>query len=745
MRVLNWHAITISLILVALPVTRSEAATSAVSAAGEIGGLHELSGIAGMLNEVEERRRRVVYTSYPGLATQGVVHKFVHTTDGSSAFSRIDLVLPSDMPITIRRAYNSMRTSDKNFGTGGWRLTVAEEIHPEITTGMYRYIYGNSQGVEFSGAGVLTSSIDQVTTDISDIGLAGSDQIRITLRTGIIKEFIRRGNIFVLNRVSDAFGNSHRFEYDHSGLVAIVANDRDRVDLHRDSEGNVMSIRGSNGRVVEYSYLGGRLLDSVTDVRGESWGYGYDPNSYLSNATTPMGTVNLRFQHDANGRVVESSINATNHHFRYENNETKVTDGSGREIRFQHYDSGITSKIINWVGIITAVGTNRYGQPERLMRNDEIVSRIQYQTLAHRAIPMTQMIRQVKSGERVILKFDEQGRVSSQRSRRLGESYQVGGYEYGTTPSSVLLGDKTNIKFQADARGNPKHVQIRSGAELDFMWSDTQTKVSVGGQRAILYFDDLRQLRELSAPRQKNVDYTYGQGGFRESMTVSDGSEIDYQYSPAGTLIYTETTQADGTKATFAYDVGPDETLRRISGSGVDGRHVFGYTPSGRLNNIESTVMNSFTFLYDDLDRLEVAIPNGFEPLTYTYAEGEVDIVAQQDARTRAVYSQEWDVHEYASRFDKLYTRTVASQIGVLTYDEQLGEIVPAIRPGEWLPSHKFVAAINNTKLLSLFDRDGPDIFSFSMPSNRLFVPAEYWTVNCCFCCPIEEVICEIP
>ena len=177
----------------------------------------------------------------------------------------------------------------------------------------------------------------------------------------------------------------------------------------------------------------------------------------------------------------------------------------------------------------------------------------------------------------------------------------------------------------------------------------------------------------------------------------------------------------------------------------MDGRHVFGYTPSGRLNNIESTVMNSFTFLYDDLDRLEVAIPNGFEPLTYTYAEGEADIVAQQDARTRAVYSQEWDVHEYASRFDKLYTRTVASQIGVLSYDEQLGEIIPSIRPGEWLPSQKFEAAIKNTKLLSLFDRDGPDIFSFSMPSNRFFVPAEYWAVNCCYCCPISEILCEIP
>ena len=47
MRVLYWYAITFSLVLAGLPVMQSEARTK------EDAGLHELSGIAGMLNEVE--------------------------------------------------------------------------------------------------------------------------------------------------------------------------------------------------------------------------------------------------------------------------------------------------------------------------------------------------------------------------------------------------------------------------------------------------------------------------------------------------------------------------------------------------------------------------------------------------------------------------------------------------------------------------------------------------------------------
>ena len=758
MKTPTWYFLVISSSLLACPANQCKAESSPFSTSAEKTGLasidspneqianfEKFSGIAGMLNEVEERRRTVVYTAYPGLATQGVVHGFVHVTDGSLAFARSDLVVRSDMPITIRRSYNSKRTADGDFGNGGWRLTIAEEIHPGTDAGTYRYIYGNNLGVALSGDGDLLLPIDQVTTDIADIKFKGNGSIRVILRTGVAKEFIRRGDKFVLKAVTDEIGNGQLFEYDEFGLSAIITNKKNRVDFSRNSEGHITEIHSSDGRSVKYIYSDVGLLRSVSDVRGEPWSYEYDQNFYLSNAMTPMGTSNLSFQHDDDGKVFKSSINGRNLTFRYGDYGTIVRDALGREIRFESDVTGLTTRIINWVGTVSTIETNKSGQPEILMRNHDIISRTHYIKAAQKSTPVTQTVRHARSGKNVVLRFDDRGRVISSQSNDPNGSYRIDKYEYGMTPKAVIFGDRTRIGFRSDSVGNPSQIQTLDGTTIDFKWSDSEAQVSIGDESATLQFDGSGQLTTLSIPGDKNIDYRYGQGGFRELITVSDGTEISYQYSPAGTLIYTETTQPNGKTETFVYDVGADEILKRISGSGVDGHHVFSYTSAGRLGSIDSTVMNSFTFLYDDRDRLEVAIPNGFEPITYEYDAGEADIVAQHDARSRAVYGQRWDNSEFSSRFDQLYSRTISSQIGTFTYNEQLGEFISSISPDTWLPSDIFTSAVSNTKFLSLFGQEEPDIFSFSMPSNRLFVPAEYWAVNCCFCCPISEIACEIP
>jgi len=758
MRILTWYCIVISSTLLALPVTQCKAESLSLHTTAEIADsgsdyspsdkattLERFSGVAGMLNEVEERRRTAVYTPYPGLASKGVVHELVHVSDGSLAFARLDLVVRSDMPITIRRAYNSKRLADSNFGLGGWRLTIAEEIHPDFRAGTFQYVYGNNLGVAFSSDGELISPIEQVTTDISDIRFEGLDAVQVELRTGTTKLFVRRGDKFVIKTVTDEIGNSQRFEYDDFGLSRIIAGETDFVDIERDADGLVLSFDSSDGRSVKYSYSDLGSLLSVLDVRGETWRYQYDQNSFLTNAITPMGTSTLKFQHDESGRILNTSINGKHLEFRYGDFGTIVEDKRGREIRFESDVQGLTTRITNWVGTVSSVKTNKNGQPKMLMRNDEMISHVRYKETAKQSSPATQTIRHIASGRNVTLNFDDRGRVTSFQSYDPGTSYRVAGYSYAMTPTEVVFSDNTKIRFGADTAGNPKQIQLRDKTTLDFKWSDAAVRIAVENETAALAFDEHGQLTRLSPPGDTNIDYTYGPGGFRETTTVSDGTRINYQYNPAGTLIYTETALPNEKIETFVYDVGPNEMLRQISGSGVDGHHVFGYTTSGRVGSIDSTVMNSFSFLYDDQDRLEVAIPNGFEPIIYEYAQGEADVVSQLDNRTRAEYGQKWDTSEFSARFEQLYTRTTASQIGMLTYDEILGEIVPAIRPEGWLPSNTWLAAISNMKLLSLFGRTQPAIFSFSMPSNRLFVPAEYWAVNCCYCCPISEVMCDIP
>ena len=57
-------------------------------------------------------------------------------------------------------------------------------------------------------------------------------------------------------------------------------------------------------------------------------------------------------------------------------------------------------------------------------------------------------------------------------------------------------------------------------AKLNFKWSDAAVQIAVQNERAVLDFDEHGQLIRLSAPGDTNIDYRYGQGGFRETTTV---------------------------------------------------------------------------------------------------------------------------------------------------------------------------------------------------------------------------------
>lgn len=701
--------------------------------------------IAGILNEVEERRRRIVYQQYPGLATQGVVHAFVHVTDGSAAFAKTDMVVRAAMPVVIRRAYQSRRNGSPNFGQSGWELSIAEEITLGKSGRKLRYRYGNHLGIEFLRRGEMVAPVSSATTDVASISFAAPNRIVVQMRSGIRKEFLQMADSFLLDTVVDNFGNSHKYDYLNGFLSGISTNDGVRVTLTRGADQRISAIRDSSGRTVTYGYTPTGALATTTDLRGEIWKYTYDANGYIESAETPMGTTDLVLKHDHQGKVVLTVVNGREHRFAYTKNRTVVTSGDDeRPITFESHRNGVTATVVNKVGTVSNVGLDKFGRPVTVTRNSQLVSEIAYDRKGRAARPATQRIYVAGSDRYATVLFDDQVRVLSLNGARNSNSYSVSGYAGGTRPEVIVFDDKSSIAVSTNATGLPTYVAPRGAQALKFEWSGETVTVESAGQTATLEFDNFGSLLSLDAPDGRRLDFTYDEGGFRESTTLSDGINMSYSYSPAGTLIHTETFSPTTGTANFIYEVDPDEYLRQITGDGVDGHHVFGYTDSGRVRAIDSTVTNSFTFLYDDQNRLEVAVPNGYEPLVYRYALGEPDIVAQHDSRTKTIYTQNWDINEFETLFDRYYGRSTASQLGLLTYDESLAEIRPAIDPIRWHPASHLLGAVENTKLKLLFDETS-DVGSFSMPSNRFFVPAEYWAVNCCFCCSNNYIACEIP
>ena len=132
--------------------------------------------------------------------------------------------------------------------------------------------------------------------------------------------------------------------------------------------------------------------------------------------------------------------------------------------------------------------------------------------------------------------------------------------------------------------------------------------------------------------------------------------------------------------------------------------------------------------------------------LEYRYAPGEPDIVAQLSARALPAYNQQREINDFGSRFDVRLTRVRPASIGLFTDDEVSQEITLASDPSRWNPAAYLTRSVAALKVDDLLGEDPRGVGAFTTPSNRLFVPAEYWSVNCCIClCQNPDLDCYVP
>jgi len=705
--------------------------------------LEEFDGVAAMINEVEDRRRRVVYTAYPSSPTHGAQHGFVHVTNGSAAFSKTDVIINSAIPIVIRRAYSSLRHEDPEFGKSGWKLTISERIVPRDDGARLEYIYGNTTGVTLTNRGRIESALIAATSDIVKIDFEIGQSAEVVLRTGITKVFEISDLEYRLRSVSDRNGNSLEFKYSDGRLISIDSSDGASVDFSRDSHGRLMAIEDADGRSIEYSYDDIGLLRYVVDLRSEIWSYNYDQNELLSAAVTPLGTTDLEFSYDAERRVRSAVVNGYSNTYSYSAQITRAVDESGRATVFESNADGATKKVTNHLGTITEIETDDIGRPSTLLRNDKVVSEINYRSKGKSQHASRQSIIGPEASSRAyVVEYDRAGRVESLRSDRGDNIYTVKQYDRGLVPKHVVYSDGTSSAAKLDGAGNLDNYKSADGLSFRINWSGSDATVRLGKETAELNFDPQGKLVGLRMPDGMEAAFEYDPGGLRTKTRAANGVVIDYFYDSSGSLFYTEAGLTDETRESFSYEIDKNQRLRSVVGSGIRGHLDLDYNLDGRLLRVDSSVMNDMSFLYDDMGRLEAVLANGYPPLEYKYDVGEPDIVVQLDNRTSTVFNQQFEIDDFASRFAVYYTRVTPASHGVITYDDGLAELMPSIDPDRWTPHQYIDVAVANTKIASLFGDLETGLQSFSMPSSRFFIPPEYWSVNCCICICDR---CEIP
>ncbi len=697
---------------------------------------------AEFLADLADRPGRVIYTPYAVSATMGVVRGFVHVSDGSAVLARTDLVVDAPMPIVVRRAYHSGRGRSADFGTGGWHLTLAERIDVGAR-GDLLYIYGNGSTLNLDTRGRIRSPLERELTDVisADSVAAG---IEVRTRTGLTKRFARNGAGYRLASVSDTYGNSVQLRYDTRGIDRILASSGAWAQIARDDAGRIGQISDSNGRSVLYRYDEAGRLDSVTDPGKLEWTYAYDASHRLERTTTPNGTEDLAFGYDKAARVAWSRINGIRSSYEFDGNKTRVIGGNGLATTYTAADSGLTVAIENSVGTRTSLTLDTAGLPKVLDRNGVRLAELVRSTTPQATVEIS--LGAVAAAAPARLRFDSTGRAMSLSGSKPERNYQVIQYGPALIPEHVVYGDGQEQAAQFDDRGELVRFRQRGGEVLSFEREGAGLRVSNrAGREVELQFSSLGRLASARTPDGWSFDFAYGAVGLRELVATSFGALVRYQYDAAGSLFNVQVSDSKGPKPAYTFVSNGDQRVASVSGT--DGSvTTFAYGNAGELRDVTTPGQPSLRFEYDDLRRLRRVLREGKEPIEYHYASGEPDVVGQLTVRAVPAYNQQREISDFASRFDIVLTRVRPAALGFFSYDDVADELVLAADPAKWHPGaflERSIAALRFENVLSENPRAVPH---FVMPSNRFFVPAEYWSVNCCIClCDDPDLDCYVP
>ena len=703
------------LFLTAVPLNAQSDAAAFKSVSDFVGG-------------IADRPRRVIYTPYPVSATYGVMHGFVHVTNGSVALARTDMVVDGALPIVFRRGYSSTRGTSEDFGSAGWRLTIDERID-RGASGTYLYRYGNGTTVTLSADGRIASDLERFLSDVSSVSIGSDGQVIVATRTGLTKRFRSVGTAYRIVAVADSYGNWLKFARRTDGRIERIDGSSGHwLKIDRDSAGRIRKITDSDSRTAYFELDGAGRLHEVFDLGGQPWTYSYDSSNRLRAAETPNGFTDVRFEYDSSGRVRAASTNDLTTSFSYTNGQTVADDPHGVRVTYAASHSGVTRQVNNGLGTVTSIEFGQNGLPTTLYKNGALSAQFSYRE--------TGAVAKIVSadGERYEVRFDSLGRATSARGDEGGLVYSVSRYGPGLVPESIAYGDGSSESVQYSSSGELQRHTARNRRVLDFQRQGRTWSIrSSSGKFALLELNNVGSLERLSVNNASQVRFEYNDLGLREALQTSWGGISQYQYTSSGSLFRVGAGHIEEGLADYTYVFGEGQRVKSVISSAGD-RDDLTYDETGLLKELRSSDQGTLRLDYDGFGRLEYAEWVGSAPLRYQYGPGEPDIVAQQTVRALPVFNQQREPSDFASSFDVGLTRIRPSNLGILVFDDLWRELRFAADPTKWQPAVYLNQSIAALRLDALLGESGSDVEAFVHPTNRLFVPREYWSINCCTC-----------
>jgi RHS repeat-associated protein len=463
---------------------------------------------------------------------QGGVGDPVDVVSGSSYEIAQDLAIEGrGLPLQLVRFYNSRSDREVGFGRGwSFSYTASLKAGADGVVSVREPTGSVNRFKDLDGDGRF-----EAQRGVFDLLRSHEDGSYTLERTnGITWVFSADG---VLRSIRDLNGNTLELAY---------------------SGGRLVTVRGSTGRELSFTYNATDRVSSVTDWAGRHVDYAYDSGGRLTDVTGHEGAT-TRYEYDALGQM------------------TKVTQpGSGAlpgEVRTYTYDG---------YGRVTAAHAD--GGINRLT--------FDYQPGSYRTV-----VTDSKDNQSFYY-YNQWGDIEKIVDPA-GNTLKWGWSERGTNTSVTDQAEQTTT-MEYDGHGNvtkiagPDAGAGRPSTTIEYGWHGRPTKITdPRGGETVMSYDAAWNLQSEQDQNGDETTYGYGPHGELEDVTDADGAVTHYAYDTHGNLA--TVTDARGKTTTLEHD-----EVNRLSAQ---------TDPLGARTS----------YSYDDADRLVGAVMPGSDPVELSW------------------------------------------------------------------------------------------------------------------------------
>ena len=491
--------------------------------------------------------------------------------------SRIYLTLPGGkregFTFRVERAGGLRGSLGMHYG----EFVPDDGVFTEITTKRFELAFDSNQNVYTWGTSLPYNPLSSVF----------GGKLYATTKDGLLYEI--DGATGDLDRVIDTNGNTVTFDND-----SIRSSTGQKIDIVRDSSGQIVEIIDPMGNSILYAYDGQGDLVSVTDREGNVTQFQYDAPRphFLTEVTDPLGRSGIRTEYDESGKLIKMidvDGNETQLSYDPDNFVQQITDGLGNTTTYEFDERGNVLREVDALGGVTAYTYD--------IDNNEL-------TITDPLGNTTEMTYN-ETGD-VLTETDPLGNTTAFTYRQiqpritLGNGLSFAGF---VKPFSIETARQDAnghvMRMSYDGQGNVLAITNAEG--------QTNAIDHVGGQATL-----------VERAGQTPTSFEYDANGFLTQSIDEFGIETNYEYDANGQLL-TESkavSLADGTTVLVLIENRYDDEGRLIQKRYLeDGVLVtedkFQFDAVGNLVEQVDSLGRSTKFIYDQRgQQIEIVYPD---------------------------------------------------------------------------------------------------------------------------------------